>query len=109
MNTNVQTVIDFLSKLGKQITGVAKDIFPIYVQHQHVIGLSCVVVAAILFVLVIGIIAIAIWLNDEDFTCFATGATIIGTLVIVILVINAILHIGNPEYYAIKELLSVIK
>lgn len=112
-----ELIINFLTELGKQITGLAKDVYAIYVKQAWSNGIVSLVVAVI--VLVVAIIASqtlykAEMRNKEEYykgmylSCMWI-VIIVCAGIFLIAFMSGLRHLLNPNYYAIQDIISQIK
>jgi len=129
---DTKLILDFLSKLGEQVSSTGQEVFKIYMQQSYVDGISSLIWATVLFLIFIvgsGIVSFKILkyakkLKEKDEDDYDEEeyiiAMVIGIAVIVVSIIiflifgmseltNGIKHLINPQYYALQDLSNAVK
>jgi len=129
---DTKLILDFLSKLGEQVSSTGQEVFKIYMQQSYVDGISSLIWASVLFLIFIvgsGIVSFKILkyakkLKEKDEDDYDEEeyviAMVIGIAVIVVSIIiflifgmseltNGIKHLINPQYYALQDLSNAVK
>ena len=129
---DTKLILDFLSKLGEQVSSTGQEVFKIYMQQSYVDGISSLIWATVLFLIFIvgsGIVSFKILkyakkLKEKDEDDYDEEeyiiAMVIGIAVIVVSIIiflifgmseltNGIKHLINPQYYALQDLANAVK
>jgi len=131
---DTKLILDFLSKLGDQVSSTGQEVFKIYMQQSYVDGISSLIWASVLFLIFIVGCSIAGFvliskskkLNMKDFDskndfeeekiayiCVGIAFVVIGCILFLIFgmseLTNGIKHLINPQYYAIQDLANAVK
>ena len=131
---DTKLILDFLSKLGEQVSSTGQEVFKIYIQQSYVDGISSLIWASVLFLIFIvgcGIIGFSLMskgkkLNMKDFyskndfeeekiAYIGIGIAFITIGCILFLIFgmseltDGIKHLINPQYYALQDLTNAVK
>jgi len=127
---DTKMVLDFLSKLGEQVSSTDQEVFKIYMQQSYVNGISSLIWATVLFLIFIvgsGIISYKLLKHanklkeddnfdeDEYFLSIGGGIALAVISVLIYLIFgmseltDGIKHLINPQYYAIQDLANAVK
>jgi len=131
---DTKLILDFLSKLGEQVSSTGQEVFKIYIQQSYVDGISSLIWASVLFLIFIvgcGIIGFSLMskgkkLNMKDFYSkndfeeekiaymgIGIAFITIGCLLFLIIgmseLTDGIKHLINPQYYALQDLTNAVK
>jgi len=127
---DTKMVLDFLSKLGEQVSSTGQEVFKIYMQQSYVNGISSLIWATVLFLIFIvgsGIISYKLLKHanklkeddnfdeDEYFLSIGGGIALAVISVLIYLIFgmseltDGIKHLINPQYYAIQDLANAVK
>lgn len=111
----VEQVAMYLDKIGEKVGVTFEQMWPFLVKQAFIEGLF----STILFVISTYFYGLFIWkfnkkysgISDECTLIEGIGLVICGFIWFILLVVFICCFLGmiNPEYYAIKEILSVIK
>jgi hypothetical protein len=118
-------VLDFLDKLGQQITTTSQQVFEIYTKQAYVTGITDLIISAVLLIFMIGNIVFAYKtykkldttdsLGEKENENLGMGVLLSGVAgVIAFIVFCALLTHGvqaliNPQYFAIQDVIQTIK
>jgi magnesium-transporting ATPase (P-type) len=131
---DTKLILDFLSKLGEQVSSTGQEVFKIYIQQAYVNGISSLIWALVLFLIFI-VVCVSVGtklmiksknLNKEDYKSndsfredeeafFWIGLAFIGFGCILFLIFgmteltDGIKHLINPQYYALQDLANAVK
>lgn len=110
-----KNITEILEKLAHQIGTTAEEVFPWYVKQQVLEGWLYLVTDAVAFVLglvfLLGFFSKADW-KSEGWNRYAV-LSVIGAVVTTIAFgffifgfSNSVMHINNPNYYALKSMIN---
>jgi len=127
---DTKLILDFLSKLGEQVSSTGQEVFKIYMQQSYVDGISSLIWAAVLFLIFIvgsGIVSFKIlkyakklkekddYDEEEYIIAMVISIAVIVVSIIIFLIFgmseltNGIKHLINPQYYALQDLSNAVK
>ena len=131
---DTKTVLDFLSKLGEQVSSTGQEVFKIYMQQSYVNGISSLIWAVVLFLIFIVGCSITGYVlisrskkivredfdskndfEEEKIACFGIGIAfiVIGGILFLVFgmseLTDGIKHLINPQYYALQDLANAVK
>jgi len=127
---DTKLILDFLSKLGEQVSSTGQEVFKIYMQQSYVDGISSLIWAAVLFLIFIvgsGIVSFKIlkyakklkekddYDEEEYIIAMVISIAVIVVSIIIFLIFgmseltNGIKHLINPQYYALQDLANAVK
>ena len=131
---DTKLILDFLSKLGEQVSSTGQEVFKIYIQQSYVDGISSLIWASVLFLIfIVGcsitgfvLISKSKKLDIKDFDSkndfeeekiaymgIGIAFITIGCLLFLIIgmseLTDGIKHLINPQYYALQDLTNAVK
>lgn len=119
---DVNTILDFLSKLGEQVSVAGQQVFEVYVKQSYANGVTDLIVAGIFILASIALVVLSIVLykrefkndNDDEPICFGFGMLFDFVAIILFLIatkylVDGVKEILNPQYYALQDLINVVK
>jgi len=127
---DTKLILDFLSKLGEQVSSTGQEVFKIYMQQSYVDGISSLIWASVLFLIFIvgcGIVSFKIlkyakklkekddYDEEEYIIAMVISIAVIVVSIIIFLIFgmseltNGIKHLINPQYYALQDLSNAVK
>jgi hypothetical protein len=113
---DTKLLIDFLSKLGEQVSSTGQEVFKIYIQQAYATGITDLVVSGVLFlgVCLFVFLAFKVSKSEDDETQIwgVFFSLIVGTILMIVSIIfltDGIKEIINPQYYALQDLISALK
>ena len=131
---DTKLILDFLSKLGEQVSSTGQEVFKIYMQQSYVDGISSLIWASVLFLIfIVGcsitgfvLISKSKKLNRDDFDSkndfeeekiayigVGIAFVVIGCILFLIFgmseLTDGIKHLINPQYYALQDLTNAVK
>jgi len=131
---DTKLILDFLSKLGEQVSSTGQEVFKIYMQQSYVDGISSLIWASVLFLIfIVGCSVTGFTLmsrgkkldrenfssnnsfEEEKMMYYGIGIAfiVIGCILFLIFgmpeLTNGIKHLINPQYYALQDLANAVK
>jgi len=131
---DTKLILDFLSKLGEQVSSTGQEVFKIYMQQAYVNGISSLIWATVLFLIfIVGcsitgfvLISKSKKLNVEDYSSkknyeeekivyilFGAAFITMGCVIFLIFgmseLTDGVKHLINPQYYALQDLTNAVK
>lgn len=104
---DTKLVIDFLTKLGEQISTTGKEVFEVYTKQAYVTGVADLILGFVLLIAFGFLVKGAIWAYKENEESWLWGFNIFNFFVIIIMLgsfYNGTKEMINPQYYAIQDL-----
>lgn len=109
---DTKLVIDFLTKLGEQISTTGKQVFEVYTKQSYINGIVELVLGVV-FIITTGLLVKgALWAYREDEEGWLFGFNILNFISIMLMIFcltHGIKSIINPQYYAIQDLVMSLK
>ncbi len=106
VDTAVEKVSGMLEQLAQQLGIAVEHFYPIFLKQQFITGVYDAVIAAVTFT----ISALLFWgaytsIKDKDDAAFGFGLfTLIFLVISLVLGWQAVTHLYNPEYHALKDI-----
>lgn len=119
---DTKLVLDFLNKLGAQLTTTGQQVFDLYTKQAFVDGVTDLIIvaffvaAAIVSIIFLPKISRKLDENDygEEMPWFILATVMFIVIIIAVFAVPfgtvaGIKHLMNPQYYALSNLLDIVK
>lgn len=107
---------EYIESLASSLGVAAEHVYGILVRQQIAEGITTLIIFGVIYAVLGTIVGIAVKKSDFRYDFISNYVVILGSVVLVIVsafaifeLRGAIMQLINPEYYAIKEIMDVIK
>ncbi len=107
---------EYIETLASSLGVAAEHVYGILVRQQVAEGVTTLIMFGVVYLVLGIVVGVAVKKSDFDYECIANYVAVIGCIVLIFVSVFAFVDVGdaimkvmNPEYYAIKEIMDVIK